>query len=68
MSEKRRTDKRRRKALKPLNAENQRAGSIADDDPMENDQNDVVDDLPIQNLSLQPSRQGWMPRWAKRKH
>jgi hypothetical protein len=24
--------------------------------------------LNAENLSLQPSRQGWMPRWAKRKH
>jgi hypothetical protein len=56
------------KRKSPLNAENQRAGSTADDNPMENDQIDVVDDLPIQNLSLQPSPQGLMPRWAKRKH
>ncbi|KAI3655980.1 hypothetical protein MP638_006447 [Amoeboaphelidium occidentale] len=45
---------------------NEDTSNSTDDDPMENDQIEVVDDLPIQNLSLQPTRNAWIPRWAKR--
>ncbi|KAI3655405.1 hypothetical protein MP638_002302, partial [Amoeboaphelidium occidentale] len=45
---------------------NEDTSNSTDDDPMENDQIEVVDDLLIQNLSLQPTRNAWIPRWAKR--